>query len=77
VSIVAEFYAGPKDGEVRALPALLPSWEVWGFSPLNAVFNGGSDPSRFAIVYDLVKDENDEPVKSEDGTYKYEYRRPE
>ena len=74
-TIVAEFFGGSKDGEVRALPALLPTWEIPAFSPLNALFNGGSDSS--VITYDLVKDEADEPVRNERGEFRYQYRRPE
>lgn len=76
MSIVAEFYSGPRDGEVRALPALLPSWEIASFSPLNALFNGGDDPTAGVICYDLIKDEHDEPVRNERGEFRYEYRRP-
>lgn len=75
-TIVAEFYGGPRDGEVRALPALLPSWEVNAFSPTEYLKTGSTEAAIAVMAYDLELDANGDPVKRGD-CYRYVYRKPE
>ena len=77
-TIVAEFYGGVKDGEVRALPALLPSWEFAAFSATEYLATGSIRAAKCTLFYDLERDENGDPkVYEGDFNYRYIYRKPE
>lgn len=75
-TILAEFWGGVRDGDVRALPALLPTWEVNSFDAAEYLTTGSLRAAKSVLFYDLERDENGDPVKREDR-YRYIYRKPE
>jgi len=75
-TILAEFYGGPRDGDERALPALLPAWEVNAFSPTEYLKTGSLVAAKTVVTYDLELDEQGDPVRRGD-VYRYLYRKPE
>ena len=75
-TILAEFYAGPRDGEVRALPALLPTVERAVVDVRHYLRDYDITAATEREVYDLEYDDQGDPVKR-DGRYRYVYRRPE
>ena len=78
-TIIAEFYAGPRDGEERALPTLLDIVESRQYDPLAHLLAGplGQTYTPTAVAYKLARDINGDPVKNTAGRYIYEYVKPE
>ena len=75
-TILAEFYAGPRDGEVRALPALLPTVERAVVDVRHYLRDYDITAATEREVYELEYDAQGDPVKR-DGRFRYVYRRPE
>ena len=75
-TILAEFYAGPRDGEVRALPALLPTVERAVVDVRHYLRDYDITAASEREVYDLEYDTQGDPVKR-GSHYRYTYRRPE
>ena len=75
-TILAEFYAGPRDGEVRALPALLPTVERAVVDVRHYLRDYDITAATEREVYELEYDAQGDPVKRGER-YRYVYRRPE
>ena len=75
-TILAEFYAGPRDGEVRALPALLPTVERAVVDVRHYLRDYDITAATEREVYELEYDAHGDPVKR-DGRFRYIYRKPE
>ena len=75
-TILAEFYAGPRDGEVRALPALLPTVERAVVDVRHYLRDYDITAATEREVYELEYDAQGDPVKR-DGRFRYIYRKPE
>ena len=75
-TILAEFYAGPRDGEVRALPALLPTVERAVVDVRHYLRDYDITAATEREVYELEYDAQGDPVKR-GSRYRYTYRRPE
>ena len=75
-TILAEFYAGPRDGEVGALPALLPTVERAVGDVRHYLRDYDITAATEREVYELEYDAQGDPVKRGER-YRYVYRRPE